>query len=495
MTDLVSNEERRRIIDLFREERNKLEEREKECRNLLSEVEQVLGQALELQKLYLYISPKTSQLHSECKNIIQERNDLRDSYEKINKTLNKQEELRGTLKRLPDIKNQISAVLNTVYQNYQISSKQHEGIPLDEYYGRFFAECRKIKDLTSQLESCLSTTSRDELLLNLEEIYTLYFDIREQLIGPIFTRNLTSLVSRSNRNYCDLLQHTCGLLTRTIRNEIQLFYQIFPSTTANLKKQALNIFLELLCKTFYEQLRPVVIHINHLETLAELYKFLVETVRPDMNEDIFQNTMSMLAEDIQERMIFRAEVFMKESVLDYSPSSGDLAYPEKLELLPNGGELKDYQSMWYPTVQRTVLALYYLDRVFDNVTFLELAQEVVLACLRSLDLAQRLIDQRHGGTKIEATLFLSKHLTIVRDQLQSYGIDKVQFSAPSRADPSKSEVVTIDTSQLGSLLDLYQCNQLPGATTDNSLWSQLNETIINSTRWTLKATTNRFGRQ
>lgn len=495
MADLISEEERRRIIDLFHEERKKIETRGQECKNLLAEVDKVLDQALELKKLYLYVSPKTSQLHSECKNIIQERNDLRESYEKINTTLHKQEELRGTLKRLPDIKNQISTVLNTVYQNYQISSKKHEGIPLDEYYGRFFAECRKIKDLTSQLESCLSATSKDELLLNLEELYTLYFDIREQLIEPVFARNLTSLVARSNRNYCDLLQHTCGLLIRTLRNEIQLFYQIFPSTLVTLKKQALSNFLELLCKTFYEQLRPVIIHINHLETLAELYKFLVETIRPDMTDDIFQNTMSMLAEDIQERMIFRAEVFIKESVLDYNPSSGDLAYPEKLELLPNGGELKDYQSMWYPTVQRTVLALYYLNRVFDNVTFLELSQEVIIACLRSLDFAQRLIDERHGGTKIEATLFLSKHLAIVRDQLQSYGIEKVQFSAPSKTDPSNSEVVTIDTSELGSLLDLYQCNQLPGATTDNSLWTQLNETIINSTRWTLRATTNRFGKQ
>lgn len=212
-----------------------------------------------------------------------------------------------------------------------------------------------------------------------------------------------------------------------------------------------------------------------------------------MTEDVFRTTMSALAEDIQKRMIFRAEVFIQESVLDYSPSSGDLAYPEKLELLPNGGELKDYQSMWYPTVQRTVLALCYLNRVFDNVTFLELAQEVILACLRSLDLAQRLIDQRHGGTKIEATLFLSKHLGIIRDQLQSYGIERLQFSAPSKQDPSQSEVVTIDTSQLGSLLDLYQCNQLPGAFTDDSLWAQLNETIINSTKWTLRATTTRFG--
>lgn len=145
--------------------------------------------------------------------------------------------------------------------------------------------------------------------------------------------------------------------------------------------------------------------------------------------------------------------------------------------------------MWYPTVQRTVLALFYLHRVFDPLTFRELAQEVTLACFKSLDVAQRLVDERHGGTKIEATLFLSKHLAIVRDQLQSYGINKVQFQAQSKSmsDSSTSTLVEIDTSTLESMLKLFQDNEF-SASSSVSLWSQLNETIVNGTKWTLRST-------
>lgn len=518
------------IISMFHEERQKIVQRGQECKNLLANTDSVLAKILSLKDLYLFVSPRTSQLHLECKNIIQERSDLRQSYEKISTSLNKQEELRSIFRRMPDIKNQILTVLNSVCQGYQ-KRQQQEGTPLDEYYGRFFIECRRIKELTSQLESCLSSSNTDELVLHLEEIYTLYFDIREQLIEPAFRRNLGALVSKSDRNYCDLLRQTSASLVRILRNEIQLFNQIFssPSTpvgtsnstttntaqvvpatpeTSNLapttapvpgadtearqprefpaKRQVMNAFLELLCRTFYEHLRPVVIHVNHLETLAELYKLVMETMLPEVSEECYQLTMSTLGEDIQERMVFRAEVFIQESVLDYKPSRGDLAYPEKLEIV-SGGDLKDFQAMWYPTVQRTVLALFYLNRVFDTLTFHELAKEVVLACFKSLDIAQRLVDERHGGTKIEATLFLSKHLAIIRDQLQSYGIERVQFQAQSSDGGAESRLVEIDTRNLESMLRLFQENELNEATNE-SLWSQLNETILSGTKWTLRAT-------
>lgn len=446
------------IIKMFHEEREKIEQRGNECKSLLAETDSVLKEALALKDLYLYISPKTSQLHSECKNIIQERNDLRESYDKINYTLSKQEELRNIFKRMPEIKAQIFSTLTSVCHNFQsLNEPADDGPPLEEYYGRFFVECRRIKELTGQLESCLSWANTDELSLYLEEIYRLYFDIREQLIEPIFTKNLRKLVAKADRNYCDLLQQSCVLLVRAIRNEIQLFNQIFPpqslassqpplvNTTSEqtasaklqptfkettlLKKQAVNEFLDLLCKKFYEHLRPVIIHINHLETLTELYKLINETIRLEVSDECFQSTMNALVEDIQERMVFRAEVFIQESILDYKPSRGDLAYPEKFDLVP-GGDLKDYQSMWYPTVQRTVLALFYLNRVFDQLTFRELAHELVLACYKSLDSAQHLVDERHGGTKIEASLFLSKHLAIIIDQLQSYGIDQLHLPPP-----------------------------------------------------------------
>ena len=330
-----------------------------------------------------------------------------------------------------------------------------------------------MKDLTLQLELCLTGTNTEELTIYLEEIYRLYIDIREQLMGPVFTRSLDRLIEKANRNYCDLIQQSCALLARTMRNEIQLFQQVFPTKTdartdttnlqeasANcsasstaqpavsvqpvvappesnqsketnsIKRQAFRELLELLCRIFYEHLRPIIIHVNHLETLAELYKLVNETIRYEFNDQSFQSTMDILIEDIQERLIFRTEVFIQEDILDYKPSRGDLAYPEKFELIPSG-DLYDYQSMWYPTVQRTVRAMQYLKRVFDDATFGDLAQELVAACYKSLDVAQHLVDDRHGSSKIEASLFLSKHTAIIVNQMRIFGLDQSMLAPPS----------------------------------------------------------------
>lgn len=420
---------------MFREEREKIVHRGEECTKLFAATGKILDDIKSLSDLYRFISPRSSQLHSECKDIVTERSDLQKSYERINSTLGKKEELRSLFRRMPEIKNQIISTLNLVFQDYQ-KRQEPEGTPLDEYYGRFFTECRSIRESTSQLESCLLSPNTDELLLYLEEIYTLYFDLREQLIEPVFSKSLRGLISRSDRNYCDLLRQSTGCLARLLRNEVQLFNKIFSSPLKiDVKQQALTGYLELLCRIFYEHLRPVIIHVHHLETLAELYKLVTETMKTEVLEECYQMTMRALAQDIQERMTFRAEVFIQESVLDYKPSQGDLAYPEKLEIVI-GGELKDFQSMWYPTVQRTVLALSYLNRVFDPLTFGELAQEIVCACFKSLDLAHKLIDERHGGTKLEATLFLSKHLAIIKDQMQSYNINLQTYSPGHTHSPS-----------------------------------------------------------
>lgn len=501
------------IIRMFREEQQKIVARDLFCQSLLQETDSALKTLNSLNQVFEYVSPRTSQLHSTCENILDERKQLIESKNSIDAHLSQ----CSLVRRAPDIKNQIVAVLSSVHnkikktqdqQNNEpgnsISSQVGDGLQnvdtsLEEYYGRFFVECRRIKELASQLDSCLPSTNASELLLHLEEIYGYYFDIRLQLIECVYKKTLEQIIGRTARNYCECLRQTSQLLIRLIRNEVQLFQQIFPSSntivTANeiqafenpAKITSVDSFLQLLCRIFYEHLRPVVIHVKHLETLAELYKLVGEHETSLSSQ--YGAIMSLLAEDIQERLIFRSEVFLQESVLDYKPSAGDLAYPEKLEIVCNG-DLKDYQSMWYPTVQRTVLALFHMRRVLGAPTFRELAQEAVIACLKSLDVAQKLIDERHGGTKIEATLFLSKHLEILRDQLHGYAIERVQLIWDT---DSASVAVTgarpreLDVTSLEPMLALFRDSAGLGGLASGSFWAQLNATIVSGTRWTLQA--------
>ena len=104
-----------------------------------------------------------------------------------------------------------------------------------------------------------------------------------------------------------------------------------------------------------------------------------------------------MLEDIQERFVYRTHIYIRDEILNYNPSSGDIAYPEKLEIMEKiAAELRqaspekgaenhdktdesffdnyshvspaDVHGMWYPTVKRTLICLSKLHRCLD-VTF------------------------------------------------------------------------------------------------------------------------------
>lgn len=49
--------------------------------------------------------------------------------------------------------------------------------------------------------------------------------------------------------------------------------------------------------------------------------------------EAFGKVAEQLLQDVQERLVFRAHLYLKSDIADYSPSPGDLAYPEKLEMM------------------------------------------------------------------------------------------------------------------------------------------------------------------
>lgn len=49
--------------------------------------------------------------------------------------------------------------------------------------------------------------------------------------------------------------------------------------------------------------------------------------------EAFGRTANQLLQDVQERLVFRANMYLNSDILNYKPSPGDLAYPEKLEMM------------------------------------------------------------------------------------------------------------------------------------------------------------------
>jgi hypothetical protein len=48
---------------------------------------------------------------------------------------------------------------------------------------------------------------------------------------------------------------------------------------------------------------------------------------------------------VQERLVYRAYIFIKTDINDFSPHDGDLLYPEKLEMMLSIGK-EDSTGVW-----------------------------------------------------------------------------------------------------------------------------------------------------
>lgn len=49
--------------------------------------------------------------------------------------------------------------------------------------------------------------------------------------------------------------------------------------------------------------------------------------------EAFATIANQLLQDVQERLVFRAHLYLQSDIQNYNPSTGDLAYPEKLEMM------------------------------------------------------------------------------------------------------------------------------------------------------------------
>ncbi|CAF1507755.1 unnamed protein product [Didymodactylos carnosus] len=234
------------------------------------------------------------------------------------------------------------------------------------------------------------------------------------------------------------------------------------------------------CNQLYDALRSRIIHVIHLETLAELVTILkIEMVEEHVKNSArelatFETVCTQMLEDVQERLVYRTQVYIRDEILRYNPSPGDVAYPEKLEMMqkiaqslkeqrkgrrpsqsstdsssnevffetivgtdipvlssastlsPRDGQTSsaspaDLHGMWYPTVRRTLVCLSKLFRCLDRNIFQGLSQETLTMCVQSLIKASDLIIKRK--TSSDGRLFLIKHLLILREQIAPFSVD------------------------------------------------------------------------
>lgn len=173
--------------------------------------------------------------------------------------------------------------------------------------------------------------------------------------------------------------------------------------------------------------------------------------------EAFGRVLQQMLQDVQERLVFRAHLYLQSDILQYNPSPGDLAYPDKLEMMESialslqenqplkradsrssmmslnsteveqqfksrtGNSPADLHGMWYPTVRRTLVCLSRLYRCVDRPIFQGLSQEALTYCIQSLATASQSIATNKSS--IDGKLFEIKHLLILREQIAPFRVD------------------------------------------------------------------------
>lgn len=332
-----------------------------------------------------------------------------------------------------------------------------EGSEVPMLYVRFRAAAEpNLKGLFREVES---RANRPEYVRLLTECQTVYAQARLQLVSPFVQQRIQDYTSQPlplfTRNGCEHLMRVCQL-------ELQLFEQFFPKSKDH--PDMLAPLMDPLCVILYDVLRPLIIQLQDMDDLCELIDILKHEVLGEQllkrgsGVEALRPTLSRCLADVQERLIYRCQAFIKDEVGSFVPTPDDIESCTKLEQLPgpetasNGaaadgnndhgasnGETRNGDAghgassstaaaqhiqghtQVYKPLRHTLLCLSKLYRAVDSKTFGGLAQEAVSACTLSIQQASRLVARKHGP--LDAQLFMIKHLLFLREQIAPFDVD------------------------------------------------------------------------
>jgi hypothetical protein len=507
---------------------NWLINQQNQCKDLLSAVDPVLGQLEQLKYQHGAALGKTGQVHTKCESIAKQQQDLLNAIDTLESNLTpfrkfnrlhtsmskpldqllqsgqlsllldetdecidflqthsnyvQSEEYKDKFVHLQNqtlalLKNEILLLLQL--QTCKIVPQASEQLsPGENVFTLFYAKFQQFAQRLRPLLACLERRQHldDTSLSYLNECYQAYVNSRESLIVPVLLMAIREMITTNSAGTLQSIRNSARMVFQMCRDELQLYFNFFERPSAQL-----SALIDNLCAILYDLLRPLVIKCNHLETLAEIGHILkADVVEDDVvaahsELQSFVKIVDLLIQDVQERLIFRANVFIQKEILGYCPAPGDLAYPEKLKMLGGGdfdrtddkhrshapsigglsrtcsitsiattvmssntfsdvtlmpfdmseryGGLNEGVGyhLWYPTVRRAIMCLTKLFRTLDSSTFQGLAQDVIVACIQTLDMAATRIKVR--TTSLDADLFLIKHLLIIREQIAPFKIE------------------------------------------------------------------------
>ncbi|KAE8152705.1 Sec34-like family-domain-containing protein [Aspergillus avenaceus] len=311
------------------------------------------------------------------------------------------------------------------------------------------------------------TEAEYQSLLN--ELHANYAAIRGKLIVPLVHKKLNDIAQAPSTS-TDLVAFARGSISYirgVCLDEFDLWGEWFHGQVG------LYDFLETICEPLYDHLRPRIIHEDKIIKLCQLCALLQtrylfdqdeETEHTDANQLDFPALIQPALEDVQTRLVFRAQAFLRDEIERYKPRPEDLDYPARNRQNPisvTEGQISgrkvapadspvnipkpaqqpdestdspseqdqkwDFDSQvslsgWYPTLRKAIWLLSRIYRLVNSTVFDDLAHQIVHQTNDSLHQASNQI----ATTSIpNSQLFLLSHLLILKQQIVAFDIEYV----------------------------------------------------------------------
>lgn len=318
-----------------------------------------------------------------------------------------------------------------------------------------------------------SLTTRSTALSLYADCEESFFEQRKRLLDPSVAAHIRSLADV--KNMIALARLGSAYVLRVCQLERQLYEHFFPSEAADVDESpTLLSALRGVCDMVYTELRPQILQENDLDKLVYLIEVLKteilgdEVPRRGFAGKAFAPSAVRAIADAQERIIYRAEVYMRDEIRGFLPDPEHLDYPQRImqrqpripsadvirptseseqpnrDLRESSKGLKttsaegnqvgkenlvDFRtvgiySTWYPPVERTLRLLSMLYRCVDGEVFAGVSQEAVAICVQSVgSAAARIAVQDKPHAEDHAQLFLVWQLLMTREQILPFDVE------------------------------------------------------------------------
>ncbi|EFP83929.1 uncharacterized protein PGTG_09642 [Puccinia graminis f. sp. tritici CRL 75-36-700-3] len=372
--------------------------------------------------------------------------------------------------------NQMKNLSRQVQEKLQINQQSSSNLKIQDtlLYAKFQTLSEELRPLISQVEKRY-LFDQDEYGALLSEFFSTWVSVRSQLLHARIKIEI-SRIQITHQQVPDLISLAttgCNYMRSVCTAEWNLFKSFFPKTG----EEELFVYLESLCDYLYDLLRPQILHEQKLYLLCDLATISNALIAMDSNlieanqsQFKFSTLLKPVLQDIQTRLVFRAQSIIQSEVANYLPKSEDLDYPNKLiqadqKRQQSGQKSKRFnnphptlldrphaplksrlpaegvQENWYPTLRKTLWVLSRLHTYVNDAIFEDFAGEAVGICSESIikasNMMNSVVTQQAGSTtpamssKIQANsidreLFVIRHLLILKEMIRTLDVVQVE---------------------------------------------------------------------